>query len=205
MPVVDALLLIFNRIESLRPDDDQMPPGQVRHLMSVISNGKKPTLSEVEMTINYLEEKRVKLGGKKRSYHCKINTKYILLLLKLVDDEAEKAAPEKLTETFNQLISKHPDSLNKLAASLAMVTGNREIPLPPEPPRLPNTEKVVDYDRDQAYVHGRPSRDKYQLEVSSLCLLEKTLVFYNSFDSFLVALFLLSRSMLKSFYLLIFI
>lgn len=71
MPVVDALLLIFNRVESLRPDDDQMPPGQVRHLMSVISNGKKPTLTEVEMTINYLEEKRVKLGGKKRSYHCK--------------------------------------------------------------------------------------------------------------------------------------
>ena len=81
MPVVDALLLIFNRIESLRPDDDQMPPGQVRHLMSVISIGKKPTLSEVEMTINYLEEKRVKLGGKKRSYHCKINTKNVSLLL----------------------------------------------------------------------------------------------------------------------------
>ena len=63
-----------------------------------------------------------------------------------------------------------------------MVTGNREIPLPPEPPRLPNTEKVVDYDRDQAYVHGRPSRDKYQLEVSSLCVLEKTLISNSLFE-----------------------
>ena len=32
-----------------------------------------------------------------------------------------------------------------------MVTGNRSLPLPPQPPRLPNTEKVVDYQSNRTY------------------------------------------------------
>ena len=65
MPVVDAMLLIFNRIESMRIDDE-MPPGPVRHIMSFMAKGKKASLDEVEKTIEFLEEKRVQLGGKRR-------------------------------------------------------------------------------------------------------------------------------------------
>lgn len=71
MPVVDAILLVFNRIQSMRPDEAH-PPGLVRHLMSLIANGKQTTLAEVDQTINFLEERRIQLGGKKRFYRGKI-------------------------------------------------------------------------------------------------------------------------------------
>ena len=71
MPVVDAILLVFNRIQSMRPDEAH-PPGLVRHLMSLIVNGKQTTLAEVDQTINFLEERRIQLGGKKRFYRGKI-------------------------------------------------------------------------------------------------------------------------------------
>ena len=66
MPVVDAMLLVFNRIESMRVDDE-MPPGPVRHIMSFMAKGKKASLNEVEKTIEFLEERRIQLGGKPRN------------------------------------------------------------------------------------------------------------------------------------------
>merc|ERR1711892_1127417 len=72
MPVVDAILLVFNRIQSMRPDEAH-PPGLVRHLMSLISSGKRATLDEVEQTIGFLEERRIQLGGKKRFYRGLFN------------------------------------------------------------------------------------------------------------------------------------
>ena len=67
MPVIDALILISARVEKLRKYDEP-PPGRIGSVMRIIADGRMATLLEVEQVIEWLEEKRVKLGGRKRTY-----------------------------------------------------------------------------------------------------------------------------------------
>ena len=70
MPVIDALILINNRVEKLRKFDEPTP-GRVGSIMRIIADGRLATLLEVDQDIEWLEEKRVKLGGRKRTYQSK--------------------------------------------------------------------------------------------------------------------------------------
>lgn len=71
MPVIDALILISARVEKLRKYDEP-PPGRIGSVMRIIADGRMATLLEVEQVIEWLEEKRVKLGGRKRTYQSMI-------------------------------------------------------------------------------------------------------------------------------------
>lgn len=73
MPVIDALILISARVEKLRKYDEP-PPGRIGSVMRIIADGRMATLLEVEQVIEWLEEKRVKLGGRKRTYQSDEST-----------------------------------------------------------------------------------------------------------------------------------
>ena len=70
MPAVDALCLIAKQVEKLRKYD-QPPPGRIGSIMRIIADGRMATLLEIEQVIEFLEEKREKLGGRKRVYQSK--------------------------------------------------------------------------------------------------------------------------------------
>lgn len=67
MPIVEALILVQNRVEKLRKLDEP-PPGRIGSIMRIIADGRMATLLEVEQVIEWLEEKRIKLGGRARKY-----------------------------------------------------------------------------------------------------------------------------------------
>ena len=67
MPAIDAIVLISKQVEKLRKFD-QPPPGRIGSIMRIIADGRMATLLEIEQVIEFLEEKREKLGGRKRVY-----------------------------------------------------------------------------------------------------------------------------------------
>ena len=76
--MVDAILLIFNRVESMRKEDE-LPPGQIRHIMDVVARGYRASVPELEEAIAFMEERRVKYGGKKRVTRGKTSVHSLVL------------------------------------------------------------------------------------------------------------------------------
>ena len=47
---------------------ETLPPGRISSIMRILADGRVASLMEIEEVIEYLEDKRIKAGGKPRSY-----------------------------------------------------------------------------------------------------------------------------------------
>lgn len=67
MPVVEALILINVRVQNCRKQD-QPPPGRIASILRLLTDGRQASLLEVEEVVEWLEKKRVDLGGFPRTF-----------------------------------------------------------------------------------------------------------------------------------------